>query len=386
MRIGIPRETRPDERRVAAVPETVKKLVARGVEVLVEAGAGESSSFPDDAFSGVGARIVEADEAWSAELVFKVQPPTAEEAGRLSDGATLVAFLYPESNPEAVDALVRRGATVLAMESVPRIARAQKMDALSSMANIAGYKAVLEASNAFGRYFPLLMTAAGTIPPAQVLVIGAGVAGLSAIVTAKRLGAVVRAFDPRPAVAEQVESLGARFLELELEAAGETEGGYADMQSEEFLEKERELLAEHLGEIDVVVSAALIRGRAAPVLITREMVAAMSPGSVVVDLAVEQGGNCEASVAGEVVEVDGVTVIGHTNWASRVPIHGSLLYARNVYNLIDQMWGEDGFEIDLADEVTTAVAILHRGEDRREVAESGAVPAGETSIPPSEES
>lgn len=386
MRIGVPRETRSDERRIAAVPETVKKLVAKGAEVLVEAGAGESSSFPDDAFTRAGARIVDGDEAWGAELVFKVQPPSAEEARRLSEGAILVTFLYPEANPEAVEALIQRGATVLAMESVPRIARAQKMDALSSMANIAGYKAILEASNEFGRYFPLLMTAAGTIPPAQVLVIGAGVAGLSAIVTAKRLGAVVRAFDPRPAVAEQVESLGARFLALELEAAEETEGGYAGMQSEEFLEKERELLAAHLDEIDVVVSAALIRGRAAPVLITREMLSSMAPGSVVVDLAVEQGGNCEASVAGEVVEVDGVTVIGHTNWASRVPIHGSLLYARNVYNLVDQMWGEDGFEIDLSDDVTTAVAVLHRGEDRREAAESGAVPAGETSIPPSKES
>ena len=386
MRIGIPRETRPDERRVAAVPETVKKLVAKGAEVLVEAGAGDASSFPDDAFTAAGARVVEGTEAWEAEVVFKVQPPTPEEARRLSKGATLVAFLYPEANAATVDALLERDATVLAMESVPRIARAQKMDALSSMANIAGYKAILEASNEFGRYFPLLMTAAGTIPPAQVLVIGAGVAGLSAIVTAKRLGAVVRAFDPRPAVAEQVESLGARFLALELEAAEETEGGYAGMQSDEFLEKERELLAEHLEEIDVVVSAALIRGRAAPVLITREMLGAMAPGSVVVDLAVEQGGNCEASVAGKVVVVDDVTVIGHTNWASRVPIHGSLLYARNVYNLVDQMWEEDGFALDLSDEVGAAVAVLHDGEDRREAAETGAVPAGETAIPPEKES
>lgn len=259
------------------------------------------------------------------------------------------------------------------------------MDALSSMANIAGYKSILEASNAFGRYFPLLMTAAGTIPPAQVFVIGAGVAGLSAIVTAKRLGAVVRAFDPRPAVAEQVESLGARFLSLELEEAGETEGGYATMQTEEFLERERDLLSDHLGEIDIVVSAALIRGRDAPILITHDMVLGMRPGSVIVDLAVEQGGNCAASVPGEVVVVDGVTVIGHTNWASRVPIHGSLLYARNVYNLVDHLWGEEGFAVDLADEIADAVAVVHEGADRGAPAGSGVVPAGETSLPGSED-
>lgn len=385
MRIGIPRETRSDERRVAAVPETVRKLVSKGAEVVVESGAGEAASYFDEDYLEVGARAVDGAEAWAAELVLKVQPPTPEESRRLSEGATLVAFLYPESNSATVAALGERGATALAMEAVPRIARAQKMDALSSMANIAGYKAILEASNAFGRYFPLLMTAAGTIPPAQVLVIGAGVAGLSAIVTAKRLGAVVRAFDPRPAVAEQVESLGARFLSLELDAAGETEGGYATMQSEEFLERERELLADHLGEIDVVVSAALIRGRDAPILITHDMVLGMRPGSVVVDLAVEQGGNCGASVPGEVVVVDGVTVIGHTNWASRVPIHGSLLYARNVYNLVDHLWSEDGFAVDLSDEIADAVAVVHQGADRGEPAGPGAVPAGETSLPPSEE-
>jgi NAD(P) transhydrogenase subunit alpha len=250
------------------------------------------------------------------------------------------------------------------MESVPRIARAQKMDALSSMANLAGYKAVLEAANAFGRFFPLLMTAAGTIPPAHVLVIGAGVAGLSAIVTARRLGAVVRAFDPRPAVKEQVQSLGARFLDLPLEA-GETAGGYAAAQSEEFLRLERELLAAQMDEVDVVITTALIRGQPAPVLITDAMLRAMKPGSIVVDLAVEQGGNCEGSRADEIVHVHGVTLIGWTNLAARVPVHGSTLYARNVQHLLNHLWKDAGLAFDFGDEIVDGATVLHEGRDRR---------------------
>src|SRR5512134_1347037 len=252
MRIGIPRETRSDETRVAATPDVVRKYVERGAEVVVETGAGARATFDDESYRSAGAAITEGSTAWSTDVVLKVQPPTAEEADRLASGATIVSFLYPESDPGAFAALERKGVTALAMESVPRIARAQKMDALSSTANLAGYKAVLEAANAFGRFFPLLMTAAGTIPPAHVLVIGAGVAGLSAIVTAKRLGAVVRAFDPRPAVKEQVQSLGARFLDLPLEAE-ETAGGYAAAQSEEFLRMERELLAAQMDEVDIVI-------------------------------------------------------------------------------------------------------------------------------------
>ncbi|MGH7607321.1 MAG: NAD(P) transhydrogenase subunit alpha, partial [Gemmatimonadales bacterium] len=254
--------------------------------------------------------------------------------------------------------------TALAMESVPRIARAQKMDALSSMANLAGYKAVLEAANAFGRFFPLLMTAAGTIPPAHVLVIGAGVAGLSAIVTARRLGAVVRAFDPRPAVKEQVQSLGARFIDLELEA-GETAGGYAAAQSEEFLRVERKLLTAQMDEVDVVITTALIRGQPAPVLITDEMQRAMKPGSVVVDLAVEQGGNCEGSRPDEVVSVHGVTVIGWTNMAARVPVSASTLYARNVQHLVLHLWSEAGLAFDFDDEIVDGTAVLHEGRPRQ---------------------
>ena len=363
MRIGIPRETRADETRVAATPDVARKYVEKGASVVVESGAGRRASYADTAYTSVGVETGSADAAWSADLVLKVQPPTPEEAARLARGATLVSFLYPESNPATIAALERAGATVLAMESIPRIARAQKMDALSSMANLAGYKAVLEAANAFGRFFPLLMTAAGTIPPAQVLVIGAGVAGLSAIVTARRLGAVVRAFDPRPAVKEQVQSLGARFLDLDLEAA-ETAGGYAAAQSEEFLQLERRLLGAQMGEVDVVIATALVRGQRAPILITDEMLRAMRPGSVVVDLAVEQGGNCAGARPDEVVDLHGVTVIGWTNFAARVPVHGSMLYARNVQHLVLHLWGEDGLALDFADEIVAGAAMIHEGHRR----------------------
>ena len=364
MRIGIPRETRSDETRVAATPDVVRKYVERGAEVVVETGAGSRATFDDESYRSAGAAIADGSTAWSADVVLKVQPPTAPEADRLASGATIVSFLYPESDPEAFAALERKGVTAVALESVPRIARAQKMDALSSTANLAGYKAVLEAANAFGRFFPLLMTAAGTIPPAHVLVIGAGVAGLSAIVTAKRLGAVVRAFDPRPAVKEQVQSLGARFLDLPLEA-GETAGGYAAAQSEEFLRMERELLAAQMDEVDIVITTALIRGRPAPILITDEMLAAMKPGSVVVDLAVEQGGNCEGSRRDEVVNVHGVTLIGWSNLAARVPVHASTLYARNVQHLVNHLWKDAGLEFDFEDEIVSGATILHRGRDRR---------------------
>jgi NAD(P) transhydrogenase subunit alpha len=371
-------ETRANEQRVAATPETVAKIVQRGGEVVVEEGAGASASLADAAYREAGARIVPRGEAWAADVVLKVQPPAPDEAELLTPGSVVISFLWPDANPEAVRALREQGVTVLAMEAVPRIARAQKMDALSSMANLAGYKAVLEAANAFGRYFPLLMTAAGTIPPAQVLVIGAGVAGLSAIVTARRLGAVVRAFDPRPAVKEQVASLGARFLDLEL-TAEETAGGYAAAQPEAFLRKERELLAHHLREVDIVISAALVGGKEAPVLITAEMVAAMRPGSIIVDLAAEQGGNCALTRCDEVVETNDVRIIGYANYASRVPIHGSQLYARNVLNLLLHAWSDAGVATDESDEIVAAAALIHRGKDRRPGAapQPRPVPAGE---------
>jgi len=362
LRIGIPLESRDDEFRVAATPEMVMKYVERGAGVVVEKGAGAGARFRDGAYEAAGATI---GDPWPLDVVLKVQPPSPSEVARLSSDAVLVSFLWPDAHPDTVAALEDAGVTALAMEAIPRIARAQKMDALSSMANLAGYKAILEAANALGRFFPLLMTAAGTIPPAQVLVIGAGVAGLSAIVTARRLGAVVRAFDPRPAVREQVESVGARFLEMELEGE-ETEGGYAAAQSEEFLEMERELLARHLPEVDVVVTTALVGGRFAPVLITAEMVEAMKPGSVVVDLPVEQGGNCEPSRPNEIVETDGgVTILGWSNMPSRVPTHASMLYARNVRHLLFHVWQEEsGLAFDLDDEIVDGAVRVHEGRSR----------------------
>lgn len=365
MRVGIPKETAPDERRVAAVPETVRKITAKGADVLVEAGAGTAASLPDTAYEEAGARIAAADEVWSADVVLKVDPPTMEEVQRLRSGAILVSFLDPEDDPQVFQALVKSGVTALAMQAIPRIARAQKMDALSAMANLAGYKAVLEAANVFGRYFPLLMTAAGTVTPAHVLVVGVGVAGLSAIATARRLGAIVRAFDPRPPVREQVESLGARFIELDIEAIEETAGGYAAAQSEEFLRKEQELLAGHVADVDVVITTAAIPGQPAPVLITEEMARSMKPGSVIVDLVAERGGNCALTVPGDVRREDGVTVIGYTDFPSRMAEQASQLYARTVWNLLSSLWGEEGIRIDLEDEIVGAAALVHGGADRR---------------------
>jgi NAD(P) transhydrogenase subunit alpha len=365
LRIGVPRETAPDERRVAVVPETVRKIKDKGADVLVEADAGAAAAVPDTDYEEAGARIAPVAEAWAADVVLKVASPSAEEAGGLRPDSVLISFLDPDADPEAFGALVSSGATVLAMQAVPRIARAQKMDALSAMANLAGYKAVLEAANAYGRYFPLLMTAAGTVTPAHVLVIGAGVAGLSAIATARRLGAVVRAFDPRPPVREQVESLGARFIELDIEAIGETTGGYAAAQSEAFLGKERELLAGHVADVDVVITTAAIPGQAAPILITEDMARSMKPGSVIVDLAAERGGNCALTRPGDLHLENGLTVIGYTDFPSRMAEQASLLYARTVWNLLSHLWGDDGPKIDLADEIVTAAALVHAGEDRR---------------------
>jgi NAD(P) transhydrogenase subunit alpha len=376
MQIGVPRETAPGERRVAAVPETVRKITAKGAAVLVEAGSGAGAQISDHAYEEAGARIAPVEEVWSADVVVKVTAPTPEEASRLRSGAVLISFLGPDDDAETFRALVESGATALSMEAIPRIARAQKMDALSAMANLAGYKGVLEAANVFGRYFPLLMTAAGTVTPAHVLVIGAGVAGLSAIATARRLGAVVRAFDPRPPVREQVESLGARFIALNIEAVGETAGGYAAAQSEAFLEKERELLSEHVAEVDVVIATAAIPGQPAPVLITDQMTLSMKPGSVIVDVVAERGGNCALTRPGDVRRENGVTVIGYIDLPSRMAEQASLLYARTVWNLLSHIWGEEGVEIDLEDEILSAAALVHRGQDRRGRAVGAGAPPG----------
>jgi NAD(P) transhydrogenase subunit alpha len=363
VKLGVPGETVAGERRVALVPETAAKLIAAGLDCSVEAGAGAAASFRDDAYREVGVDLATEKRATlsAADVVFKVQPPTVSEVALLKSGAMLISFLQPATQGHVIEALARQGVTAFSLELLPRISRAQSMDALSSQGSLAGYKAVLMAANRLGRYFPMLMSAAGTIPPARVLVLGAGVAGLQAIATARRLGAVVEAYDVRPAVREEVQSLGARFLELELEAQ-EGEGGYARAQSEEFLQKQRELLTERVGASDVVVTTAAIPGRRAPVLVTGEMVRGMRPGSVIVDLASETGGNCELTELDKVVEVDGVFVDGTGNIPSTIPLHASILYARNVANLFMHLYRDGKVELDFDDEITRGCCVTHGGE------------------------
>ena len=361
--MGVPGETAAGERRVALVPETATKLVAAGLEVSLEAGAGRLAGFRDEAYREVGVELAAEKGALlsAADVVFKVQAPDVQEVGLLKKDALLISFLQPATQGPIIEALARQGVTAFSLELLPRISRAQSMDALSSQGSLAGYKGVLMAANRLGKYFPMLMSAAGTIPPARVLVLGAGVAGLQAIATARRLGAVVEAYDVRPAVKEEVQSLGARFLELELEAQ-EGEGGYARAQSDEFLRKQRELLTERVTASDVVVTTAAIPGRRAPVLVTGEMVRGMRPGSVIVDLASETGGNCELTELNKVVDVDGVFVDGTGNVPSTVPLHASILYARNVANLFLSLYKDGKVELDFEDDITRGCCVTHGGE------------------------
>jgi NAD(P) transhydrogenase subunit alpha len=360
MRIGVVRETTPGERRVALVPETAGRLVKSGNEIVVERGAGEASSFPDRMYTEAGATV---GDAWSADLVLKVAKPSDEELARLREGAVLIAFLQPLTNHAVVRELARRRLTSLSMDAIPRITRAQPMDALSSQATVAGYKAVLLAAAALPKFFPMLTTAAGTIAPAKAFVIGAGVAGLQAIATARRLGAVVEAFDTRPVVKEQVQSLGAKFLEVDLGETGEGAGGYAKELSEEAHRKEVELLAKAVKDNDIVITTAAIPGRPAPKLITADMVRSMRPGSVIVDLAAETGGNCELTQAGKVIEVEGVRIDGTTNLPSTMPYHASQMYSRNVASLLALMLTKEGkLNLDMNDEVMKGTVITKGGE------------------------
>jgi NAD(P) transhydrogenase subunit alpha len=360
MRIGVVRETAPGERRVALVPETVGRLAKSGNELVVERGAGEASSFPDRMYTEAGATI---GDAWDAELVLKVARPSDEELGRLREGAVLIAFLQPLTNHALVRELARRRVTALSMDAIPRITRAQSMDALSSQATVAGYKAVLLAAAALPRFFPMLTTAAGTIAPAKAFVIGAGVAGLQAIATARRLGAVVEAFDTRPVVREQVQSLGAKFLEVDLGETGEGTGGYAKELSEEAHRKEVELLAKAVKENDIIITTAAIPGRPAPKLITSDMVRSMKPGSVIVDLAAETGGNTELTQAGKVIDVDGVRIDGTTNLPSTMPYHASQMYSRNIQSLLGLMITKEGkLNLDMSDDVIKGTVITKDGE------------------------
>ena len=368
--MGIPKEIYPGERRVAATPETVQRLQKLDFEVLVETGAGAAANFPDDAYEAAGCHII-ADPAqlWDAsDIVLKVRAPQhhpqldKDESDLLGEGQTLISFIWPAQNPELLERLAARKATVVAMDSVPRVTRAQKLDALSSMANIAGYRAVIEAAQHFGRFFTGQITAAGKVPPAKVMVIGAGVAGLAAIGTAKGLGAIVRAFDTRPVVKEQVESMGAEFLELNFEEEGTGQGGYAKVMSEEFIKAEMALFAEQAKEVDIIITTALIPGKKAPLLITREMVESMKDGSVVVDMAAEQGGNCEVTKPDEAYPYQGVTIIGYTDLPSRMASQSSQLYGTNLCHLLKDMGGSNEYHVDLEDEVVRGALVLHEGQ------------------------
>ncbi|RBY81186.1 Re/Si-specific NAD(P)(+) transhydrogenase subunit alpha [Blastococcus sp. TF02-09] len=396
LHIGVPRETRPRETRVAATPTTVGQLVALGYDVVVETGAGGPSSFPDEAYTGAGARIGTADEAWQADVVLRVNAPSVEEIGRLRDGATLIGLISPAFNPELVEALAARPITVLAMDAVPRISRAQSLDVLSSMANIAGYRAVVEAAHVFGRFFTGQVTAAGKVPPAKVLVAGAGVAGLAAIGAASSLGAIVRATDVRPEVAEQVRSLGGEYVAV---PAGEQEvssDGYAREMGEDFNRRAAEMYAEQARDVDIIITTALIPGRPAPRLITEEMVASMRSGSVIVDMAAAQGGNVAGSVPDEVVVTpNGVSIIGYTDLPARLPAQASQLYGTNLVNLLKLLTpGKDGeLVLDMDDVVQRSMTVVHDGaktwppppvQVSAATAPAAAAPAAKEPAPPPE--
>src|SRR5215472_1377970 len=357
MRVGVAKETGAGERRVALVPETVSRL-GEGVEVVVEPGAGAAAGFLDEAYAEAGAELA---DPWTADVVVKVAPPTADEAARLHSGQALIAFLQPLTDPDGIRRLTDAGVYGFAMESVPRITRAQPMDALSSQATVGGYKAALLAAEHLPRFFPMLMTAAGTVPPAKVLVIGAGVAGLQAIATVRRLGAVTTGFDVRPVVREQIESLGANWLDLGVTGA-EAEGGYARELTPEEMEAQQRALEERIGEFDSVITTAAVPGRPAPKIIPASAVGSMRPGSVIVDLAAETGGNCELTEPGEIVERSGVTLVGLTNLPSTMPYHASMLYSRNVQALLLHLAPEGKLALDWNDEITAGACVTRPKE------------------------
>ena len=363
MKVAIPKETAAGERRVALVPDTAAKLIGAGLQVSIQSGAGDSAYLPDDVYRAANVTI-EPDPASlfnEAGAVLKVQAPSQSEVRLLPRDCVLISFLQPATEAGIVRALAAQGVTAFSLELVPRISRAQSMDALSSQASASGYKAVLMAAGRLGKFFPMMMTAAGTVAPARVLVMGAGVAGLQAIATARRLGAVVSAYDVRPAVKEEVQSLGASFIELALESQ-EGEGGYAREQSEEFLRKQRELIGEHVAKSDVVITTAAVPGRRAPLLVTADMVKGMRPGSVIVDLAAESGGNVELTKPGSDIDVGGVLIMGTRNVPSTMPLHTSQLYARNVANLLLHLVKDGAINLDFEDEITKGACVTHAGE------------------------
>jgi NAD(P) transhydrogenase subunit alpha len=362
VKLAVIKESRPGEDRVAIVPEVASRLAKTGVEVVVESGAGDAARFADDAYRAAGATVADSAAAAlsGAAVVARVQPPTLEEVAALPEGVSLISFLQPVASADVVEALAGRGATVYSLDLLPRISRAQSMDALSSQATVSGYRAGLSAAEHLAKFFPMFMTAAGTVPPAKVLVMGAGVAGLQAIATARRLGAVVRAYDVRAAAKEEVQSLGAKFVELGLETQ-DGAGGYAAEQSAEYLAKQQELLAAEVAASDVVITTAQIPGRKAPVLVTTAMVEGMGEGSVIVDMAADSGGNCEVSVAGQDVLYHGVTVVGLTNPPAGMPTHASFLYARNIANFLGLLVTDGELTPDFGDEIVAGTCVVRAG-------------------------
>ncbi|HEY9818237.1 MAG TPA: Re/Si-specific NAD(P)(+) transhydrogenase subunit alpha [Candidatus Obscuribacterales bacterium] len=370
MKIAVARETVMGERRVALIPDTVSRLVKQGLDVLLEAGAGEAAYFSDAEYEAAGATIIrDTAQLWAeADVLLKVSPPQDQdgyaETSQLREGATLIGFLNPLGHPEGIQSLARRRITAFSMELIPRTSRAQSMDALSSQASVAGYKAALIAATALPKYFPMLTTAAGTIRPAKVFVMGAGVAGLQAIATARRLGAVVEAFDIRPAVKEEVQSLGAKFVEVPLDEETVAEGGYAREVSEAAKERSRQVVAAHIAQADAVITTAQVPGKKAPLLVTEEMIAGMKPGSVIVDLAADQGGNCAYTQAGRDVVRHGVTIIGPTNLPASVPVHASQLYAKNILTLLNHLIKDGDLQLNFEDDIIAAACVTHEGDIR----------------------
>jgi NAD(P) transhydrogenase subunit alpha len=368
MKLGIPKEREVGEHRVALVPDVVARLVKQGIEVWVEAGAGEGSFFSNSAYEKVGATIIsDTTTLWrDADVIVKIGALQESEVNQLRDGSVFIGFLNPLGNPEIIKKLADRKVTAFSMELIPRTSRAQSMDALSSQANVAGYKAVLIAAAALPKYFPMLTTAAGTIRPAKVLVMGAGVAGLQAIATARRLGAVVEGFDIRPDTKEQVQSLGAKFVDVELKEETVAQGGYAKELSEASKEYTRKILTDHVANSDVVITTAQVPGKKAPLLVTKEMVAQMKPGSVIVDLAAEQGGNCECTEAGKDINRDGITIIGPINLPSSMPLHASETYAKNIASLLQLMVKDKALNLNFEDDIILGACVAHGGEIRNQ--------------------
>lgn len=369
MKVGIPAETRPNERRVGLTPSSVRRIVELGYEVIIESGAGESANLPDQMYVEAGAEVSDNHEAWECDIVVKVWPPefdtetdVRQEADLLAPNSVLVSLFWPERHEALIEHLSGKNISALALDQVPRVSRAQSIDVLSSTAGIAGYRAVIEAANHFGRFFAAQMTAAGSTPPAEVLVIGAGVAGLQAIATANEMGANVKAFDTRPRVKQEVESLGGNFLELDFEEDAEGSGGYAKVMSDEFIEAEMALFRERAPETDIIITTASIPGREAPKLILEDMVASMPSGGVIVDLAADSGGNCELTVPDETVVEYGITIVGHTNLASRLPTHASEYFGQNIANLFKLFGEAEDFEIDTDDRVIRDMLVLHEGK------------------------